>query len=71
MTSLLGFIILSKKNLDALATVAQIGKKWPNLVTLAKASDKNLRRWMVKAPHWTEEAWKLPFSTCRYRVLTV
>jgi hypothetical protein len=24
-----------------------------------------LRRWMVNAPHWTEEAWKFPFSTCK------
>ncbi len=20
---------------------------------------------MVNAPHWTEEAWKFPFSTCK------
>ena len=26
---------------------------------------------MVKAPHWTEDAWKFPFSTWRYLVLTV
>ena len=26
---------------------------------------------MVNAPHWVEEAWKFPFSTCRYRVDTV
>ena len=30
-----------------------------------------LRRWMVKAPHCTDDAWKFPLSTCRYRVLTV
>jgi len=29
------------------------------------------KRWMVKAPHWTELAWKFPFSTWRYLVLTV
>merc|ERR1711884_492161 len=28
-------------------------------------------KWMVKAPHCTEEAWKFPLSTCRYLVLTV
>ena len=28
-------------------------------------------RCIVKAPHWVELAWKFPFSTCRYRVLTV
>ena len=26
---------------------------------------------MVKAPHWVEDAWKFPFSTWRYLVLTV
>lgn len=26
---------------------------------------------MVKAPHCVELAWKLLFSTCKYRVLTV
>ena len=30
-----------------------------------------LHKWMVKAPHCTEEAWKFPLSTCRYLVLTV
>ena len=31
----------------------------------------DIRRWTVKAPHCVELAWKLPFSTCRYLVLTV
>lgn len=26
---------------------------------------------MAKQPHWTELAWKFPFSTCKYLVLTV
>ena len=26
---------------------------------------------MVNDPHWVELAWKFPFSTCKYRVLTV
>ena len=25
----------------------------------------------MNAPHWVELAWKFPFSTCRYLVLTV
>ncbi len=30
-----------------------------------------LRRWMVNAPHWTEEAWKFPFSTCKKELIKV
>ena len=42
-------------------------KKSPTKKVIKKYS----RRWMVKAPHCVEEAWKFPFSTCRYRVDTV
>lgn len=31
----------------------------------------NSHLWMVKAPHCSELAWKFPFSTCKYLVLTV
>jgi hypothetical protein len=26
---------------------------------------------MVNAPHWTEEAWKFPFSKCKKKLIKV
>jgi len=26
---------------------------------------KDLHKCMVKAPHWVDDAWKFPFSTCK------
>ena len=37
----------------------------------AHTSVQYVHKWMVKAPHCVELAWKLLFSTWRYRVLTV
>jgi len=43
-----------------------------NKIVFSKThTNVNVRRCMVKAPHWAALAWKLPFSTWRYRVLTV
>merc|ERR1711892_563934 len=45
---------------------------YPSLTVNSSDSDSwSSSRCMVKAPHWTELAWKFPFSTCRYLVLTV
>jgi hypothetical protein len=45
--------------------------KCPFLPHGAHKSGGNLRRWMVNAPHWTEEAWKFPFSTCKRELIKV
>ena len=66
-------VFLKEKSLLEQSFVKIIFKWYFLILIVLENSEKKvfLRKWMVKAPHCTEEAWKLPLSTWRYLVLTV